>query len=102
GPPSSPLFYLLLPRGQYDPFRVTLNPISGVNNREMTNFSLSFVLNQGNGWFFRYNPNIFGEYNINTDLDTPFSIGIIGTLVNYPTGTDLFSYVNAGQVGWEG
>src|SRR5208282_1942255 len=84
GPPGNPTAFLLSPRNGYDPFQVTYNPITGVNNREMSQFSLSFVYNPGNGWFFRYNPNMFAGYNINTDLDTPFSIGAIGSLTDYP------------------
>jgi hypothetical protein len=77
-----------------DAFSVTSNPISGFNDRAMTQFKLSFVFNPGNGWFFRWNPNDFGGYNINTEMDTPFSFGIMGTLTNYSTGTDGFTYVN--------
>lgn len=94
---------LIQPRSEGDPFRVTLDPISGINNREMTKFSLSFVFNNGDGWFFKYNPNVFDSYNVNMDLNTDFSTGIIGTLFNYPTSTDLTSYVNqAGILTWEG
>lgn len=100
---GSPGVPLVEPRSEFDPFRVTMDPISGINNREMSKFSLSFVFNNGKGWFFRYNPNNFGLWNVNTDLDTDFSFGIIGTMFDYPTSTDLSSYVNAqGVVVWEG
>lgn len=102
GTSTTPLGTLVQPRSQYDPFRVTMDPISGINNREMTKFSLSFLYNTGNGWFFKYNPNVFDSYNVNMNLDTNFSTGIIGTLFNYPTSTDLTSYVDqAGDLVWE-
>src|SRR5262249_10664459 len=76
GTPGNSLRALIEPRGPYDPFRISLDPISGINNREMAKFSLSFVFNNGNGWFFKYNPNVFDSYNINYDLNTSFSTGI--------------------------
>jgi hypothetical protein len=102
GTPQAPLGTMVQPRSQFDPFQVTLNPISGIFNRQLTKFSLSMVLNDGKGWFFKYNPNVFDSYNINMDLDTNFSTGIIGTLFDYPTSTDLTSYVTAaGDLVWE-
>jgi hypothetical protein len=102
GSPSSPLGAMVEPRGEFDPFRVTQDPISGINNRQMTKFSLSALFNTGNGWFFKYNPNVFDSYNVNMNLDTDFSMGVIGTVFNYPTGTDLTSVVQAnGTIFWE-
>ncbi len=103
GTPLNSIGTLVQPRGQFDPFQVDMNPITGVNNRQMNKFSLSFVYNEGKGWFFKYNPNDFSSWNINMDLDTDFSTGMMATLFNYPTSSDLSSFVlgNSGVVSWE-
>jgi len=103
GTPLNTLGTMVQPRSQFDPFQVDMNPITGVNNRQMNKFSFSFVFNQGKGWFFKYNPNQFDSYNINMDLDTDFSTGFIATLFDFPTSSDLSSYVQgvSGVVDWE-
>ena len=74
---------------------VSQNPLTGVNNREMTQIVATFEFNPGLGWFYKYRPRVVQDWNFNTDLDTPLSNGLSLRAFNEPTGTDRMSYVDS-------
>jgi hypothetical protein len=72
---------------------VSQDPISGINNREMTQYKATIEFNPGLGWFYLYRPLIVQGWNVNPDLKTPFSMALSGRMWQYPTGTDLGSFI---------
>jgi hypothetical protein len=74
---------------------VSQNPISGINNREMTEAVVTLEFNPGRGWFYKYRPRIVDAWNFNTDLDTPLSNALSVRAWDLPTGTDLGSYISS-------
>ena len=95
GTPAFAPFNISGPRPYGSVVSVSQDPISGINNREMTEFKLSIEFNPGLGWFYKYRPRIVQGWNINPDLKTPFSTALSGRMWQYPTGTDLGSYVSS-------
>lgn len=73
---------------------VSQDPISGANNREMTAATVTLEFNPGKGWFYKWRPRIVDAWNYNSDLDTPIANALSVHGFNYPTGTDLGSYID--------
>jgi hypothetical protein len=83
------------PRSYGSPVAVVDDPITGINNREMTWVSATLEFNPGQGWFYKYRPRIVQDWNFNSDLKTPFSTALSARMFTYPTGTDLSEYFDA-------
>jgi hypothetical protein len=83
------------PRPYGSPVTVSEDPISGQNNRAMTELTATLEFNPGQGWFYKYRPRLVQDWNYNTDLKTPFSSALSAHVFNYPTGTDLSSYIDS-------
>ena len=82
------------PRPYGSAVTVSQDPISGQNNREMTEMVVTIEFNPGQGWFYKYRPRVVDTWNFNQDLKTSFSNAISARMFNYPTGTDLGSYID--------
>jgi hypothetical protein len=93
GTPGFSPFNISGPRPYGSTVTVSQDPISGVNNREMTEIKATLEFNPGLGWFYLYRPRIVQGWNINPDLKTPFSMALTGRIWQYPTGTDLGSFI---------
>jgi len=91
GPP------LALPRGANDPFWVNQD------NREATLLALFFTYDPTPGtWFYRWQPNILEEWNLNPQEDAKISFALGYFLSYFPTTTDLQTYYSKeGEIVWE-
>ncbi|MBA7533554.1 hypothetical protein ES705_25794 [subsurface metagenome] len=85
------------PRGANDPFWVNQE------NREATLLSLFFTYDPTPGtWFYRWQPNILEEWNLNPQEDAKISFAFGYFLSYFPTTTDLQTYyTREGEIVWE-
>ncbi|MDA7857870.1 OmpA family protein [bacterium] len=85
------------PRGKYEPFWV------GWDNREAGKASLAFNYDPTpKTWFYKWQPNILEEWNLNPEEDAKFSFALKYNLDYYPTSTDLWWIVNKmDEIVWE-
>jgi len=88
---------IVSPRGPESPFVVNWD------NREAS--ILSFVFNYDptpQTWFYKYQPNIVEDWNINLNEDATFACALKYSLEYYPTTTDrLYFYDKDGNIVWE-
>jgi outer membrane protein OmpA-like peptidoglycan-associated protein len=92
------------PRGPESPFWVGWNKSdSGWDNREASILSFIFTFDTTpNSWFFKYQPNILEDYNLNPEEDSPVSFAAKYSLVKYFTTTDrLYYWDQNGNIVWE-
>jgi len=88
---------LINPRGPESPFWVNWS------NREASILSLIFTFDPTPAtWFYKYQPNILDEWNLNPNEDASLSFALKLSLEHYPTTTDrMFYYDESGNVIWE-
>jgi outer membrane protein OmpA-like peptidoglycan-associated protein len=85
------------PRGKDEPFWVNND------NREATICSLFLTYDPTPGsWFYKWQPNVLQEWNLNHEEDARFAFALGYTLSYLPTTTDLQTYVDeSGESVWE-
>ncbi|MBN1384601.1 MAG: hypothetical protein JW983_06975 [Elusimicrobia bacterium] len=84
------------PRGQDSPFW------ANIHNRKAIIGSVFLVFDPSPGWFYRYEPNVNEEWNLNPKEKASFAFGLGYTLSHFPTTTDLSTYVDEnGETVWE-
>lgn len=88
---------IISPRGPESPFVVDWS------NREAS--IASFIFNfdpTPQTWFYRYQPNIVDDWNLNPQEDATFACAVRYSLEYYPTTTDrLYFYDEKGNIVWE-
>ena len=83
GTPSNMGALISTPRGPDDPFWVEWN------NRKAHIGSFTLVYNPTpETWFFKYQKNILDDYNLNPEVEAPFSAAVQYRVTYYPTNTD--------------
>ncbi|MCL2144710.1 MAG: OmpA family protein [Endomicrobia bacterium] len=91
-------------RGPESPFWVWWrNPMSGFDNRETSEFSFVFTYDPTpSTWFYRFEPNIPMEYNLNPEEDSPFSFAAKINFARYFGALDRQTYWEYdGSTVWE-
>lgn len=88
---------IVSPRGPESPFVVNWD------NREASIFSFVFNFDPTpQTWFYKYQPNIVEDWNINPNEDAKFACAFKYSLEYYPTATDrLYFYDKDGNIVWE-
>ncbi|MCS7185239.1 MAG: hypothetical protein NZ870_04895, partial [bacterium] len=88
---------IISPRGPESPFVVNWS------NREASIFSLVFNFDPTpQSWFYRYQPNIVDDWNLNPNEDATFACALKYSCEYYPTTTDrLYFYDENGNIVWE-
>ena len=88
---------IINPRGPESPFWVNWS------NREASILSFIFTFDPTPAtWFYKYQPNILEEYNLNPAEDASLCFALKYSLEYYPTTTDrMFYYDENGNVVWE-
>ncbi|RLD18981.1 MAG: hypothetical protein DRI36_00035 [Caldiserica bacterium] len=90
------------PRGADSPFWVSWY-YDDWNNREANIFKLNLLYDPTpSTWFFRYEPNVLEEWNLNPDEDAKLSFALEYKLFKYMSGMDRFYYWDEnGDIVWE-
>jgi outer membrane protein OmpA-like peptidoglycan-associated protein len=92
------------PRGPESPFWVGWgNKAAGWDNREASILSVVFTYDPTpDTWFYRYEPNVGEEWNLNPEEDAPVSFSTRYTLTKYFSATDRLLYWDEnGHTVWE-
>jgi len=84
---------VVTPRGEEDPFTVTMY------NRKAYIANIFFLFDPTPGWFYRWQPNMLGEWNLNPEEKGP-SFVIRYSISYYPTGTDRATYYDETAQKW--
>ena len=87
GTPANPGAFISVPRGPDDPFQVQWD------NRKAHLLSLTLVYDPTPATaFFKYQPNVLDDWNLNPDEDAPWTAAVQYRLTHYLTNTDRLFY----------